>query len=931
MKKLLLYFSVLVLLAGGCSKDMPDQPIDNQRPKTFLWLFPDSSLAEGHSKQHLHWWGEDSDGMVVGYLFASDSMGKLLTPSGQLPEPDTIAWRWKLANDTLMPFPLLFKRETFQVVVRAVDNTFQAPLPDHALIRYFPFPYWDKNENGSFDSTDQRLPLPDQALVRFFPFPYWDKNENGSFDGVDERLPFITEAVDPVGARLGFPILNQPPSIVFAPDPNDPSVTMQQPETTFTAATFAWVGTDPDGDQTISTYEMALNDTTDPTRLYVVSGNTKMVSLVVPRGRSDGAVGEVEADVYSGAFLNRRKLAAPIRGLKLDALNKFYIRARDVAGDTSSFIEMPNSRAVPAKRWFVKNPNGKLLIVNDFITNASGNRDSVISFYRSVFPNLGTGQFSHFEVLDIARLTAQQSLTAQQKRDGRFGAMVPPFIDPAFLFTLQLFDVVFWYTDQIPSLPVAQFPLFQYVRDPSHKGKVIFSTMFESSMDPRGALKDFAPIDSVSSADLLTQTPNGPLLPRLGDTRIQQGFYVIPDSSELSNVYPNLRFKVDPNPTFSFSLYMRPIYKRADARYIYFMQDDSRIPRRYTYVPTLAELRSVCAVNSQSWACGAGGAILHTSDVGQSWSAQKSGIDNTLHSVQFLNANNGWSVGEEGAIVKTIDGGSTWSNRSVITFEDLISVHFTSTTTGIAVGTNGIVIHTMNGGTTWDSPDSRTNVTLRSVDFFDENVGVAVGDGGTIIKTSDGGSTWGSPKHITTRVLNSVKCVNASVAWAAGERGVNLKTTDAGETWNVQTALGGDLRSIYFIDINNGWISGTGGLLYRTVDGGSTWISQPTGISQPLGNGQNLNSVAFMSPTQGWCAGTGGIIIYTNNGGTDWTTQPKGKINIGVVDGIGNDGKRSFVFLGLPLHLLNGDKKPYDNDGPVNQFLEYVLFHEFGE
>ena len=34
---------------------------------------------------------------------------------------------------------------------------------------------------------------------------------------------------------------------------------MQQPDTTFTAASFAWVGSDPDGDQTIASYEIALN------------------------------------------------------------------------------------------------------------------------------------------------------------------------------------------------------------------------------------------------------------------------------------------------------------------------------------------------------------------------------------------------------------------------------------------------------------------------------------------------------------------------------------------------------------------------------------------------------------------------------------------------------------------------------------------------
>ena len=294
-----------MLVIMGCDKDIADNPVANKQPKTFLWLYPDSTLSQGNSKQRIRWWGEDPDGVVKGYLFSS---GKLLDSTGNI--SSTISWRWRVTNDSLVAFPLLVKQDTFQVIVRAVDNTFQTELPD-------------------------------QAMIQLGNSPYWDKNENGIFDGEDIALSTLPGSYDTKGASLGLTVLNQAPKIEFAQDPNNPSAVMQQPETTFTAATFAWVGSDADGDQTITSYELALNDTTDPSRVPIVSGNVRLVSLVVPRSRSNGVVGEVDADVYKGTFQTSFANIGLLQHLKLDSLNVFYVRARDIAGDVSSFIQLP--------------------------------------------------------------------------------------------------------------------------------------------------------------------------------------------------------------------------------------------------------------------------------------------------------------------------------------------------------------------------------------------------------------------------------------------------------------------------------------------------------------------------------------------------------------------------------------------------------------
>ncbi|HEY6191943.1 MAG TPA: YCF48-related protein [Bacteroidota bacterium] len=887
MKKLLLLIVLALLLVSGCEKETPSQAIPNKPPKTYLWLFPDSTIAEGHSSQHIRWWGSDPDGIVKGFLFAS---GRL--PAAAQSVRDTIAWHWTDANDSVIAFPLLVRRDTFQIAVRAVDNTLGQSLPNNATIRFVPA----GTPAASYSGT-----------------PFWDRNDNGRFDAGDVELPALIGAVDPGRAGIGIPVLNQPPSLVYAQNPNDPGSVMQQPETTFTAASFAWVGSDPDGDQTIANYELALNDPSDSSRWISVPGNVRLVSLVVPRDRSDGLSGvqEVTADVWGGTFATTRRLLGTIGHLKLDTLNKFFVRARDVAGDVSPNAVMPSDST---RHWFVKNPRGRLLIVDDYI---SPDRDSALAFYRRILPQVG---YPDFEVLNIGA-----GLTAQQKTDSHVGRLVPPFVDPAFLNTLHLFDVVLWYTDPVPSLAVAQYPLFEYVRDASHRGKVIFSTLFATASDPRGAITDFSPLDSISSVNLNTTR----LLPALGDTRIPGGYMLFPDSSNPADIFPPLQFNIRLPSNANHSVFMRPIYKRADAQYIYHIQADSRVPLRYAYSSTLSDLLSISGSGGDLWACGTEGTLLHTSDQGATWKRQTGGVNDNLNALQFIDANNGWAAGDGGAILRTNDGGSTWSNISVVTLENLLGIWFTGNDNGVVVGTNGLLIRTTDRGNSWFSSNSHTGKILHAVSFANQQTGIAVGDSGTVIKTTNGGASWRVIPPATPARLNSVRFSSPSTVLAAGSNGTVIVSTDAGDSWNPQgPPTGAELTSVYFIDQNNGWVCGTAGAFFRTQDGGASWTSPPVPPGTTLG--QHLRGVYFSDGLRGWCVATAGYIVHTQSGGTDpdWVTQPAGVLNVGVIDGIGIDGKRSFVFLGLPLHLLDAQ-----NVGPSTAipFLQHVLHDEFGE
>jgi hypothetical protein len=519
----------LVVLLGqsGCVRHFSDEPIPNVPPSTYFWIYPQSTIATGISKQQLHWWGEDKDGYVGGYLMA-------FAPGlSVIPSPDTLTYGYTTVTDSVVQFPLRTSNAVFLVAIRAIDNTFGTSLP-----------------RG--------------ASIRLVPQPYWDVNANGAFDGGDISLPQLTAAMDQKGATQKFPIKNSPPTITYVRDPSNPGQNILPPDTTFTVISFTWQGSDPDGDETIASYRIALNDTSSLGNWLSLPSTATMVTLMVPRTRSDVAGSTVTADVYGGVYPSLRTLGQ-VPGLRLSGPNRLYVQARDVAGDLSTVLAQPSA----SKTWFVKKPASRLLVISDYQKDDSLD---VKRFYRDRFKEFAGGQLADYDELDIR--TGSPA--------GKAGVLVPSLtvLNPMFVYTLKLYDFVFWYTDQYPSLTVAQFSLFYYS---TLGGKVLYTTEFASANDPGGALRDFAPLDSINSVTL--PGPGG--TPWAGTTRVPKNYQVIPDSTDASGIYPVLNVdsvSVSGAARNLLSVFVRPIYKRADARYIYRLQADTRASSLGPYI-----------------------------------------------------------------------------------------------------------------------------------------------------------------------------------------------------------------------------------------------------------------------------------------------------------------------------------------------------------
>ena len=131
--------------------------------------------------------------------------------------------------------------------------------------------------------------------------------------------------------------------------------------------------------------------------------------------------------------------------------------------------------------------------------------------------------------------------------------------------------------------------------------------------------------------------------------------------------------------------------------------------------------------------------ILKTTNGGNNWSYQESGVHTSLNSIFFTSPDTGYIVG--GAILKTTNAGNTWSILS----NNLngFSCFFTNSNTGYLVGGYSIfaetIYKTTNGGIDWLTQSSGALLQLNSVFFTNENIGYAVGHNGRIIKTITAG------------------------------------------------------------------------------------------------------------------------------------------------------------------------------------------------
>lgn len=276
------------------------------------------------------------------------------------------------------------------------------------------------------------------------------------------------EQVDPTPAYLDIPIRNTPPQIKLNED-------FQPSDTSNAVFSLIWDAIDLDGENTIDSTFIKIND--GP--WFAVDGQKNAARFIPVNPEASGPVdGRILlSNTSSPSFVinNESELSNTISGLLLNDLNTVYIQTRDIAG---SFSEPDTSET-----FFLKSKNADFLVVGAHFDQNLRNT------YGGIFNEINQS----FDFIDILENEAGSSIQ---------------FWNFNFPLILEQYNSLFWYSSDVtfssgsPLLEVAITSLQPYL---DNGGKIIVSALLTGDVDQASPIFDFAPMDTISPKDGLSQ------------------------------------------------------------------------------------------------------------------------------------------------------------------------------------------------------------------------------------------------------------------------------------------------------------------------------------------------------------------------------------------------------------------------------------------
>ncbi len=158
------------------------------------------------------------------------------------------------------------------------------------------------------------------------------------------------------------------------------------------------------------------------------------------------------------------------------------------------------------------------------------------------------------------------------------------------------------------------------------------------------------------------------------------------------------------------------------------------------YKRTLIGLNDIKMFNTKVGYVIGYGAILKTSDAGQTWNYLATGGEDNFFGMDVHSENDAWFCGYAGGITHTTDGGQsfTWlrnGNDITIPSYRLYDIVFRpDDLSGWAVGGKGLVIHTTDGGNHWAQYEKFTDSDLFNIAICPNGDLLISGDNGTLFR-----------------------------------------------------------------------------------------------------------------------------------------------------------------------------------------------------
>jgi len=260
--------------------------------------------------------------------------------------------------------------------------------------------------------------------------------------------------------------------------------------------------------------------------------------------------------------------------------------------------------------------------------------------------------------------------------------------------------------------------------------------------------------------------------------------------------------------------------------------------------------------------------IAQTTDGWNTLEYKKAGNGQWINKIFFIDSLQGWLLGNPGFVSRTTNGGANWQVYTA-NLGNTVNMYFINSSTGWITSTRKRIFKTTNGGINWFNQISAGNEDMevyRDIYFKDPNTGWALGTSSNLLKTTNGGINWLDTFNNPNGNLRSIYFANVNTGWCVSSFGL-WKTTNRGYNWSSnQSVPVTEMNCLQFIDVNTGFMCGAGGSFSKTTNGGVNWTSSTIGTN-------NLVKLNFINNNTGYICGANGTILKTTNTGTNWITQ----------------------------------------------------------
>lgn len=252
-------FSIVLSLLISCN-GLTGIPQSNILPETHIFL--DSIDVQQNSQVYLSWQGDDSDGLIIGYIISWNGKD----------------WFYTQKNDSIFSLKVETSDTNYTFRVSAIDNSLSLYPKEGDIIAFS-----DMNNNGIHDEN--------------------------------EPFPSLSSSVDLSPASLKVPIKNSAPLIAWGIDTNAKSaIAVALPDTTFTFATFQYFVSDLDGTETIASVEWSLNDSSSSATWHTIPLNSKLFNIKESDGLKINADNRIYLRATDIGKLKSKILQYPFEG-----------------------------------------------------------------------------------------------------------------------------------------------------------------------------------------------------------------------------------------------------------------------------------------------------------------------------------------------------------------------------------------------------------------------------------------------------------------------------------------------------------------------------------------------------------------------------------------------------------------------------------------